>query len=136
MSENLVTIASFSQTIQADLARSKLESEGIECVLADDYTVSVNWLYSNAIGGVKLRVRESDAREALALLGQESPDVADSEPDAIHCPQCGSTDVEFEKYRRRFAFASWLLLGFPIPFLKRAWKCKKCGHQWKAQASG
>lgn len=135
MSEELVTIATFSMAIEADLARAKLESEGIECFLADEHTVTVNWLYSQAVGGVKLQVKEADAQRAIGVL-KESRITKDIENQAdefegYYCPRCNSTDVHYEKFSRRLVFASWLLLRFPLPFLKRQWKCKNCGYQWK-----
>ena len=68
MPERLVTVASFSQAMEAHLSRARLESEGIECFISDEFTITNNWLFSNAIGGVKLNVRESDAQEALEVL--------------------------------------------------------------------
>lgn len=47
-----------------------LESEGIETLLKDELTISIDPLLSNAIGGIKLFVRESDAERALAVYRQ------------------------------------------------------------------
>jgi len=55
---------------EALLARSILESAGIECFLGDQNIIRMDWFLSNALGGVKLRVREEDVAEADALLGQ------------------------------------------------------------------
>jgi hypothetical protein len=136
MSEKLVTVAAFSLAIEADLARTKLESEGIECFVADEHTVTMNWLYSHAIGGVKLKVWQSDLQRAKEILGRRSATeegqgdhVAGTEE--LHCPRCGSADVHYERFSRRLAFASWILLSFPLPLLKKKWNCRTCGHQWK-----
>jgi len=136
MTERLVTIATYSQAIEADLSRTRLESEGIDCFLADEHTVTVNWLYSNAVGGVKLKVRESDGQRAIEILRRQpvtadDPDDQVAEHDEIRCPRCDSTDVNYERFSRRLTFASWLLLSFPFPFFKRKWECRKCGLQWK-----
>jgi hypothetical protein len=48
--------------------RTLLESEGIECYVADGLTAQVQPFYSNAIGGVKLQVKESDVPDALEIL--------------------------------------------------------------------
>ena len=139
MSEELLTIATFSMAIEADLARAKLESEGIECFLADEHTVTVNWLYSQAVGGVKLQVREANAQKAMEILrgssnmteGAEEREAEETEYGKPRCPRCDSPDVHYEKFSRRLAFTSLLVLSFPLPFLKRKWKCENCGHQWK-----
>jgi Putative prokaryotic signal transducing protein len=70
----LVRIRQFLNVGPALLAKSVLDSAGIECFLADENTVRIDWLYSNAIGGVKLLVREEDAEAARELLDQTSLD--------------------------------------------------------------
>ncbi len=48
VSEKLITIAAFYQPIEADLAKSKLESEDIECFIADQHVIQwrVNAFFS------------------------------------------------------------------------------------------
>jgi tetratricopeptide (TPR) repeat protein len=130
--EHLVTVAAFSYPIQAYLARTMLEWEGIQAFVADEHVVTANWLYSNLVGGVKLQVEESDRAAAVEILEQEAASKEEGEADASepHCPQCNSSDVSFELFHWRLLFASWLLLGFPLPFVKRKWVCGACKHSW------
>lgn len=137
MSEKLITIATFSQAIEAHVSKTKLESEGIICFIADENIVNMNWFYSNAVGGVKLQVKESDVKRALEILHQKPISVdfmtgeAEKEDEGIFCPKCGSSEVYYEKFSRRLVFASWLLLGIPFPFFKKKWICKQCGYEGK-----
>ncbi|MBN1291058.1 MAG: DUF2007 domain-containing protein [Candidatus Latescibacteria bacterium] len=132
--ENLITIGCFSQGIEAHLAKTRLESEGIECFIRDENTINVNWLYSNAIGGVKLQVRQSDSEKAKKIFSHfdeiPSHNKTDSEAQQ-RCPKCNSIDIRYEKFARKPAFWSWILLGIPLPFVKRKWKCNTCGYSWK-----
>jgi hypothetical protein len=75
--QDLVTVASFMDYIQANVAKSRLEASGIGAWLANDIIVTLNWFYSFAYGGVKLWVRESDAATALELLGAADADFKD-----------------------------------------------------------
>jgi hypothetical protein len=135
MSSNWITVASFSQPVEAHLARTRLEAEGITCVVSDEYLVRVDWYLSNAVGGVKLRVPASDAPRARELL-RPRPRLlvtgggvaADGE---VICPRCRGDDVYFTRYNRRLAAAFTLLLGFLIPWRDRRWTCKQCGYAWK-----
>jgi hypothetical protein len=68
----LVTIAVFHDPVKAHLARAQLESEGVECFLADEHMARVYSLASFAFGGMKLRVREADVDKATEILGTES----------------------------------------------------------------
>ncbi len=135
MLDRLITVATFSRAMGAHLSKARLESEGIECFVADEFTVTMNWLYSNAIGGVKLNVKESDAQRAAEILRQEpiSTDSTEIGEDGPRCPKCDSPDVYYEGYSRRLVFASWLLSGVLFPFLKRKWRCRACGHEWKVR---
>lgn len=68
MSYSWVTIASFTLPTDMHIARSKLESEGIACEVQDELTVQSHNFYSNAIGGVKLKVRDHDLDRARKIL--------------------------------------------------------------------
>lgn len=68
--EELVTIAAFDLLGRAHLARMVLEEEGIPVMLADENTVSTDWLLSNAVGGIKVQVYASDVERAKRLLAE------------------------------------------------------------------
>jgi len=68
MNERLVTIGSYTHATDAHIARTKLEFEGIRAILLDEAMVTMNWFYSNALGGVKVQVFESDAEMARKVL--------------------------------------------------------------------
>lgn len=139
-----VTLASFSNPLDAHILRGRLEAEGVECHLADEHIVAANWLYANAVGGVKLQVRREQVDAAAQILEQVSPPGADGAAEACDdnpvqapgasraCPHCHSKNVHYERFARRWVFLSWLLLGFPLPFLRRKWSCDDCEHAWKA----
>ncbi|MBM3155861.1 MAG: DUF2007 domain-containing protein [Chloroflexi bacterium] len=71
MSQKLVTIATFRFPQEAYIFKAKLESRDIQSFIEDEYIITMMWLYSTAVGGVKLKVRESDEAEALKIIGQE-----------------------------------------------------------------
>ena len=75
----LVTIRTFRDVPEAYLAKSILDSAEIECFLFDANIVWTDWFWSNAVGGVKLRVREEDADAAVAVLDQSGPLPLDAE---------------------------------------------------------
>ena len=77
---DLLTIRQFRDLPEALLAKSALESAGIECFLGDDNLIRMDWLWSNLLGGIKLRVRQEDAIVASRLLeGGDASGGADSE---------------------------------------------------------
>jgi len=147
----LVTIATFSHPTEAYILKSRLEAAGVWSLVADENIVIMNWLYSNAVGGVKVQVRETDVERVLDILdgGLPVPVSEENEQaqrrDRPDCPNCGSFNTYYEQYAKRLLFASWLLSwlvfrvlfttingGIAIPFLRRRWKCKDCGNGFKA----
>ncbi|HEX4849323.1 MAG TPA: DUF2007 domain-containing protein, partial [Puia sp.] len=54
--------------INANIQLGMLMDEGINCHLRDEYIITIDPLLSNAIGGMKLMVYESQAGRALTLL--------------------------------------------------------------------
>jgi hypothetical protein len=131
----LVTIARFRDLPEALLAKGKLESSGIVSFLADAELVRADWLYSNAIGNMRLQVSPADAEEALAVLQEPPPESFSAEEtgeayEQPHCPRCHSLDIGFETLDRFWTFAVWLVAHFPIPFRKKNWKCYACGAEW------
>jgi len=129
---NLVTITSFDNPMQADILASRLEAEGIEAFVSDAEAVSVNPLWSPAIGGVKVQVREGDARKALEISREKAPPKPEDPEDPRRpCPRCGSRETYKEEISRQFMALSILLLGFPLLFVSEEWKCSKCCRTFK-----
>ncbi len=123
--------------------RARLENDEIECRVLNELTVQVNPFYSNAIGGVQLQVKESDFQRATQILkdgryinvGKVPPAEKFFEPESdsskIKCSNCGSNDVLKNKLSGRIFALSFLLLGFPLPFISRTFHCFNCGEDFK-----
>jgi hypothetical protein len=135
----LVTVADFYFAPVAYLSQAKLESEGITSFVFDEYIINANWLYLIAIGGVKLKVGEADAQEAIRILEEvrdSIPGIAE-QPDE-GCPQCRSLSIRYETFhlRRSYILMAISALFGPefalfFPFFKQKWKCNKCSYEWK-----
>ena len=67
MQNELITIQVFAFQPDLFLAKSFLESEGIECFVKDEM-ISQVLQFASALGGCKLQVREEDAEKAIQLL--------------------------------------------------------------------
>jgi hypothetical protein len=67
------TLAAFHHADQAHLLRMRLEGSGIAAYVRDEHMVTLDWLASLAVGGVKVDVADEDYEAALAFL-EEEPD--------------------------------------------------------------
>jgi len=129
----LITIRQFRDLPEALLAKGFIESAGIECFLADENIVRMDWFISNFVGGIKLQVRPEDVEATLEVLNQPIPEEFSFEGEANYqqprCPGCYSLDIVFEDLHKDVAYTSaWL--GVPIPLSQKSWKCNTCGRRW------
>jgi DNA-directed RNA polymerase subunit RPC12/RpoP len=134
----LTTIATFREPWEAHMFCGRLHVEGIPAMVAHECHVSVNWPFSTALGGVKVQVPRSWAREARivearcragdfkAELSAELGDLDD-----LKCPVCGSN--QFWKRRTVIqTLLSLISLEFePIPPWSWLYHCETCGAKWK-----
>ena len=133
----LTTVASFSFPYEAHIAKSLLASEDIPAFIADEYTINMQWLYSNAMGGVRVQVPRSLAAKAQHILNQNHSHLVDTELNTElntvtdqqieACLTCASTDLVAFTQGRKPAFIIFLLLGFPLFFYQHGLKCNDCG---------
>jgi hypothetical protein len=83
---SIVTVATFDFLPDAEIAKGRLLTEGIQCRLADQHLVQTDWLYSIAVGGIKVQVQAQDADRARAILEQDFShdldDLSDHTPDS------------------------------------------------------
>ncbi len=130
----LVTIRQFRDLPEALLAKGSLESAGIECFLADDNLVRLDWFISNFIGGIKLNVRAVDAENAQKLLDEPILEGLYVQGVGLYeqprCPKCQSLDVNFQELDRPIAYMS-AFLRMPVPVQRPAWRCHACDTEWE-----
>ncbi len=133
MDDQLVTLRTYSHPWQAELARTVLEAEGLTAFVADANTVTMNWLWSNAIGGVRLQVPMSSVQEATKVLAFEepTPEYSIDQSYAPVCPQCGKNNLTVIRLGRRWTFLTWILVGIPLFFPPKRFQCLECGAIWK-----
>jgi hypothetical protein len=96
MSEKMVTVATYAQMFEADLARNLLEREGIQGIISGDPTASA--LFGVAANAIRLQVQEGDAHHAAGILAAYAAEAAldrdweeraESGQDVWVCSICG-----------------------------------------------
>ena len=134
----LVTIRQFRDLPEALLAKGSLESSGIECFLADENLVRLDWFISNFIGGIKLKVHEQDVANAQKILDEPILEGLYVHGVGLYeqprCPHCQSLDVNFQELDRPIAYIS-AFLRVPMPLQRPAWHCHSCDAEWDDDSS-
>jgi hypothetical protein len=133
----LALARAFRDLPDALVAKSVLDSAGVECFLFDENYIRLNWFHSTALHGVKLEVAEEDILESRELLDQDAPESFEiSETETYtqpRCPVCRSQDVSFQELVKRVAFAAFFI-NIPVALTRDGWICHTCRHPWKNQA--
>ena len=128
---NFVVIQVFNNYIDANIMMGRLQEEGINCWLKDEITVTVDPILTNAIGGIKLMVPDSQAERAFALLKEYRSEIEA----AIKCPRCGSGNVEYVTTPRKAS--NWVGAIFGFLFTSYAlsadkvYHCFECGFEFE-----
>ncbi|WP_437732400.1 putative signal transducing protein [Sorangium sp. So ce1335] len=136
-SEQLVTVATYSESVEAQMARSALSAHGVRAFIADEHVATLTPHYIGRSLGIRLQVPRADLERAAEIL--KPPAVDDdreldeedeaAEIDGPKCPACGA----------RYAYREWALgqilvilalLGLPLLVMKKRWHCRKCHAYW------
>ena len=133
----LITLKRFDNTIDAHLLMSKLEHEGIPSVIFDENMVSLNPLYAQTLGGIKLKIHEYNLDAALQVLSDlEQIGFQDENGEVIKCPNCKSSKL-YTGFKSMKGFAgvlsaimSLLLMIYPF-YYDSLYRCKKCHTEFK-----
>jgi len=134
MSQTFTTVAKFQYSSEAQIIKGRLESEGIQVFLSDNFTIDTDPLVSNAIGGVKLKVLTQDVIKAKYILDSIEKYSIDDEGKPIICPNCNKIEVQLYStitdLKSFFAFLLGFLSG-TLPFYsKDKYRCQNCNAEF------
>lgn len=121
MRDDYTILTVFEYSTEAQLIKSKLDSEGIRTMLMDEKTVDSDPLISQAIGGVKLLVHNEDLGKGLSIYNEIRDYEKDKDGKEIHCPTCNSSRILVAPAQRKSIF--YMLFPF---FEKRKLICNEC----------
>jgi predicted RNA-binding Zn-ribbon protein involved in translation (DUF1610 family) len=121
----------FTNYIDANILLGRLQEEGINCWLKDENTVTINPIWTQAVGGIKLMVAGAQAERAKDILS--SIKLVKEEQNT--CPQCGSQNVELVSTPRKASnwlavLAGLFLFSYAMPPHKVN-HCFNCGAEFE-----
>lgn len=71
MDKKYAVVARYDTMPEAHIALGRLHAEGINAWLADENLVQTDWLYSIAVGGIKLQVEADMLERASKILATD-----------------------------------------------------------------
>ena len=124
----LVTLRSFDNYFTANITLTKLHAAGIECYLKDENTVTIDPMLSNAIGGIKLVVKNEDEAMVRALLHNYDIEYMK----AATCPKCGSNNFTYitkpGATNYLTAIFTWIFSSYAVA-PNYVYSCGQCGFE-------
>lgn len=132
---SLVAVEFFVSPWDAYICRGLLESEGVPSFVVNEHHVSVNWVWSQALGQVRVcvpRDLEAEAREVLSARDGGEYEVALCEESGIAptvCSLCGSRSFQHVRdlVERAVLVCITFTFGIVFPPKVTGQKCRKCG---------
>jgi DNA-directed RNA polymerase subunit M/transcription elongation factor TFIIS len=125
---DFVTIRTFQNYFSAHILLTRLRSLGVECYLKDEFTVTIDPILSNAVGGIKLIVKKEKEEEAYEILRKFDEEYMRS---AV-CPKCGNHTIELvpKKTATNIATAilSWLFGSYAVS-AENVYQCSSCKYE-------
>ncbi len=125
-----VVLKTFDNYFSANITLGRLQHAGINCYLKDEYTVTIDPILSNAIGGIKLAVDVQEADKAMELLKQFEEEYMK----AAVCPNCGRHEIILvpKQGAGNFitALLTWLFSSYGVP-AENVYQCRHCGFESK-----
>jgi Putative prokaryotic signal transducing protein len=127
--DKIVVLKIFENSIDANLARTKLDAYGIQCFLTEENVANLFPMQSVKLFGVRLHVFKNDQEQA----GQILIDQIFVDREELSCPRCLSIKVDIEESQklayRIFTLSLGLLsfLRIPIP---KVYRCQDCQHEF------
>jgi DNA-directed RNA polymerase subunit RPC12/RpoP len=115
------TLATFDYASDAELLKSKLESEDIPVWLKDANILYAQPFITTAVGGVKVQVPLAYKDQAQVIYDALRAYALDAQGKPLKCPNCKAERLE--RYLRRDKV--WYRL-FPF-FAPLTYKCLSCG---------
>ena len=124
----LVTVKTFDNYFSANIMLTRLHADGIECYLKDEYTVTIDPMLSNAVGGIKLVVKAEDEDAVKKLLAAYDSEYMKS----ACCPRCGSNSFTYiakpDVANFVTAILTWLFSNYAVA-KDYVYHCEKCGYE-------
>lgn len=130
----LVAIVEFGEPHAAYLAKGRLEAEGVTARVAGEHVASLNAMFANTGGLIRLEVAPDDVDRAIEILGRDHreaipPEAGERPPSEAApavCPRCSSASVVEEKR------GGGTLLGAVMALWRGPGaRCLTCGHRWR-----
>lgn len=132
MEENdqIIVFKKYDSSIDANLAKTKLDAYGIPCFLTEENLTNLYPLQNLLLFGVRLHIFSNDFHTAEQVLN-ETVHMAE---DDLTCPVCRSKNIKFEYSQKLTVNLGRMLMAFLAVILiptKKIYRCQDCQREFE-----
>jgi len=126
---NMVTVATFNEPSKAEPLKRRLEQEGVYAEIHDESKYEWFWFVSKPLAGIRLKVHKKDFERARQMV--RDLDAAEGIlRDAVKCPQCGASRIEYPQFTRKFIMPNLVGLASLLGIIDKEFFCQECEYTW------
>ena len=131
--EQLITVATFNEREPADKIAARLRDAGLTGEVYDESHEQKWKLYTfHPRAHMRVRVHSNEENRAHALL-DEWQSIEPALSQAIKCPECGSSKIEFPQFSRRTLMGALPALAATAGVIAQEYYCEACHYTWPAE---
>ena len=124
-----VPLASFNELEPAQTLQQRLQQAGIPARIHDESKLERFWFMSTPLAAIHVEVSQPQYLEARQLIG-----LWDTEQgvlrNAVRCPDCHSSRVEFPQVTRKFLTPALLRIFMSLRVIPQEFYCLDCHFTW------
>lgn len=124
-----VPLATFNELTPARSLQGRLVEAGIPATIHDESKLERFWFMSEPLAAVHVDVPQPDFLRARQLMGEWEL-AGDSLKSLVHCPECGSSRVEFPQITRKFLMPVVQTVFMALHLMPREYYCEDCHFTW------
>jgi len=129
-----VTVATFNKSFQTELLLKRLWEAGVRAEVHDESKLERMWFISRPLAGVRLEVHRDDYDKATRLLNEWDAAGA-ALREAIRCPECRSSRIEYPQFTRKFITPNLVGVLSALGFVEKDFYCQDCHFTWPPEGA-
>jgi hypothetical protein len=125
-----IPIATFNKLTPAELLLGQFRHAGVNAIIHDESKLERFWFRSEPLAAIHVEVPQQDYLQANRMM-HEWEKATRLLREAVRCPECHSSRVEFPQVTRRFltpALCQMLLILLHVT--PRQYYCQDCHFTW------
>ena len=124
-----VLVAAFNRLSEAEPVKKKLEEAGIMAEIHEETGVGRFMFAAKPYAAVRIEVPKQNFQEARhSLHTWDTPHGVMR--NALHCPECGSSRIEFPQFTRKFFLPNTIGLLAALGVVQKKFYCMDCQNMW------